>query len=125
VEGCPIVKKGLHPTYQLQPRQHDERYPKTIPEPTARQHDALRGLPEADAINFAPHVTIPVLMLNGKYDFIFPVETSQMPLFRALGTPENLKQHIILDTPHNVFAAGSTTIRIILDWLDKYLGPVQ
>ena len=43
-------------------------------------------LPEVDAWNFAPRVRIPVLMLNGRDDFIFPVETHQKPLFEALGT---------------------------------------
>ena len=41
--------------------------------------------PEVDAWNFAPRVKIPVLMLNGKDDFRFPLETSQQPLFQALG----------------------------------------
>jgi alpha-beta hydrolase superfamily lysophospholipase len=99
--------------------------PKPFPGPGARQHDLLRLLPEADEIDFAPHIKLPVLMVNGRYDFISPVEASQKPWFRALGTPENLKRHVVLETPHNVFAAGSATIRIILDWLDKYLGPVQ
>ena len=98
--------------------------PKPLPEPGTRQRDPLRMLPEADEINFAPRVKVPVLMLNGKYDFIFPVDTSQVPMFRTLGTPLHLKRHKILDTPHNVFTAGSDTIRIVLDWLDQYLGPV-
>ena len=97
--------------------------PKPLPEPGTQQRNPPRMLPEADEINFAPRVKIPVLMLNGRYDFIFPVDTSQVPMFRALGTP--LKQHKILETPHNVFASGSDTIRIVLDWLDQYLGPVE
>ena len=36
--------------------------------------------PEADPINFVSRVTSPVLMLNGKYDFLFPEETSQASL---------------------------------------------
>lgn len=35
-----------------------------------------RPLPEVDPLNFVPHVSIPVLMLNGKLDPYFPVETS-------------------------------------------------
>jgi cephalosporin-C deacetylase-like acetyl esterase len=99
--------------------------PIPFPQLGGEQRPTLQLLPEADAINFAPRVRMPVLMLNGRYDFIFPVEASQIPMFRALGTPENLKQHVILDTPHNVFNAGSITIRHILDWLDQYLGPVK
>ncbi len=36
-----------------------------------------KARPEVDQINFAPRVTIPALMLNGRYDFLFPLETSQ------------------------------------------------
>jgi len=43
-------------------------------------------LPEVDPFNFAPRVRQPTLMLNGRYDFAFPVETSQLPLFQLLGT---------------------------------------
>jgi eukaryotic-like serine/threonine-protein kinase len=41
---------------------------------------AERGKPEVDAFNFLQRVTVPVLMLNGKYDHVFPIETSQKPL---------------------------------------------
>ena len=45
------------------------------------------SLPEADPLNFAPRVRVPVLMLNGRYDFLNPTATSQEPLFNLLGTP--------------------------------------
>ena len=32
-----------------------------------------KALPEADQINFAPRIMIPVLMINGRYDFFYPV----------------------------------------------------
>ena len=41
---------------------------------------------EVNSWNFAPRVHVPVLMLNGRDDFIFPVETNQKALFRAFGT---------------------------------------
>ena len=44
-----------------------------------------KSRPEVDQINFAPRVTIPTLMLDGRYDFLFPRETSQEPLYRLLG----------------------------------------
>ena len=44
--------------------------------------------PEVNVWNFLPRVRIPVLMLNGRDDFIFPVETHQRPFFEALGTKE-------------------------------------
>ena len=45
-----------------------------------------RAGPEAEQINFAPRVKVPVLMLNGRHDFVFPLETSQAPMFMLLGT---------------------------------------
>ena len=53
--------------------------------------------PEAEAFNFAPRVKIPTLMLNGRYDFFFPYEASQVPLFQRLGTPPAQKKHRVFD----------------------------
>jgi dienelactone hydrolase len=80
--------------------------------------------PEVDAWNFAPRVKIPVLMLNGRDDFRFPLETSQRPLFRLLGTPEKDKRHVLYDGGHDV-AIRLDLIKEALDWLDRYLGPVK
>jgi Dienelactone hydrolase and related enzymes len=38
--------------------------------------------PEVDSWNFAPRVHVPVLMVNGRDDFAFPVDTNQKLLFR-------------------------------------------
>ena len=81
------------------------------------------ALPEAEQVNFAPRVRIPVLMLNGRYDHIFPVETSQDPLFRLLGAPAGDKKHVVWDSGHA--PPLKDLIRESLDWLDKYLGPVK
>jgi pimeloyl-ACP methyl ester carboxylesterase/predicted Ser/Thr protein kinase len=80
--------------------------------------------PEIDAINFAPRVKVPVLMINGRQDFIRPVETSQAPLFRFLGTPERDKRHAILEGGH-LPPTLQGIIKEVLDWLDRYLGPVK
>ena len=45
------------------------------------------AMPEADPVNFASRVKIPVIMLNGRFDFFFPTDTSQEPMFRHIGTP--------------------------------------
>jgi len=47
-----------------------------------------RTPPECDPFNFAPHVKQPKLMVNGRYDYFFPAETSQVPLFRTQGRPD-------------------------------------
>jgi eukaryotic-like serine/threonine-protein kinase len=64
-----------------------------------------------------------VLMIDGRYDHIAPVETSQKPMFHFLGTPEKDKLHLLFDGSHVV--PRENTIRAVLDWLDRYLGPVK
>jgi len=82
-----------------------------------------KQVPHADQINFAPRVKTPILMINGRYDYIFPYERAQVPMYRFLGTPEEHKDHIVYDTDHNV--PLSEAIKHSLIWLDKYLGPVK
>jgi serine/threonine protein kinase/formylglycine-generating enzyme required for sulfatase activity/cephalosporin-C deacetylase-like acetyl esterase len=80
-------------------------------------------LPEVDQINFAPHVKAPVLMLNGRFDFIWPPRLSQEPMFHLLGTPAEHKRRVVYDTGHIV--PRTEMIKESLNWLDKYLGPVR
>jgi len=79
--------------------------------------------PEVDQINFAPRVTIPTLMLDGRYDFLHPYETSQIPMYRFLGTPEEHKVHKVYETGH--WVPRNEKIKETLNWLDRYLGPVK
>jgi dienelactone hydrolase len=81
--------------------------------------------PECDEFNFVPRVTKPVLMVNGRYDFIFPLETSVQPFFRLLATPQKDKRLVLLNVGHNVVANRVEVMRETLDWLDRYLGPVK
>jgi cephalosporin-C deacetylase-like acetyl esterase len=85
--------------------------------------DFHHSLPEVDAINFASRVKQPVLMLNGRYDFFFPVESSQLPYYRVLGSPKEHKKQIIYDTGHNI--PRNELIKESLNWLDQYLGPAN
>jgi len=82
-----------------------------------------RPLPEADALNFVSRVKQPVLMLNGRYDFFFPVESSQEPFLRLLGSRKEQKKHLVYDMGHNI--PRNELIKETLNWLDQYLGPVN
>jgi len=84
--------------------------------------DAGKAPAEVDVFNFAPRVRVPVLMLNGRYDFAAPYATLQKPLFQLLGTPERDKRHILFDTGHLVTLQDLK--REVPNWLDRYLGPV-
>jgi eukaryotic-like serine/threonine-protein kinase len=79
------------------------------------------ALPEADPVNFAPRVKIPVVMLNGRFDFFFPTETSQEPMFDALGTPAEHKRRVVYDASHAL--PRNELIKEFVGWMDKYWGP--
>jgi pimeloyl-ACP methyl ester carboxylesterase len=80
-------------------------------------------LPEVDPFNFAPRARQPTLMLNGRYDFFFPVETSQLPLFRLLGAAAQDKRQVITEGGHA--PPQDLVVKETIDWLDRYLGPVR
>jgi len=80
---------------------------------------------EVDPWNYAPRVKVPVLMLNGRDDFVFPVDRAQIPLLRALGTPDKDKRHVLFDGGHVNLQTRMDLIGEILRWLDRYLGPVN
>ncbi len=80
--------------------------------------------PGADPADFAVRMKKPVLMVNGRYDFTFPLTKAQDPLFNMLGTPPAEKRHVVLDTPHDVTEQRPQLIQAVLNWLDTYLGRV-
>jgi hypothetical protein len=61
-------------------------------------------------------------MVAGRQDFARPVETLQRPVFNLLGTPPDQKKLALIDGGH--IPRLQDIIREILDWLDRYLGPV-
>jgi dienelactone hydrolase len=85
-----------------------------------------RELPEIDPFNFLPRFRVPTLMSNGRFDFTFPLETSQRPLFRLLGAPEKDKKLFLWDGGHGDMGANfKMAVKEALDWFDRYLGPVK
>ena len=79
--------------------------------------------PMSEAINYAPHITVPVLMINGRYDTVFPYEL-QRRFFDLLATPATAKRHVVYDEAHLV-VLGNQGKREVSDWFDRYLGPVR
>jgi pimeloyl-ACP methyl ester carboxylesterase len=77
-----------------------------------------------DALDFAPRLKVPVLLINGRDDFTFPYNTSQLPLFKLLGTAEKDKRMIMHEGGH-ISDLPPEMLRAALDWLDRYLGPVN
>jgi dienelactone hydrolase len=79
-----------------------------------------RSLPEVEQYHYLPRNTIPTLMLNGKYDFFFPYESSQKPFFELLGTPEKDKKLLLYEGSHSV--PRLELIKEVLGWMDQYFG---
>jgi len=69
-------------------------------------------------------VKIPVLMLNGEFDEYFPYETGQLPMLRLLGTPPELKRHVVYRAAHMAPFPRDQVMKDVLGWLDRHLGPV-
>jgi len=78
-----------------------------------------------DQADFVPRLKKPVLMVNGRYDYSFSLQRSQLPLFEMLGSPPSEKSQVLFDTPHDVTEQRPELIRTVLGWLDKYLGRVE
>lgn len=73
----------------------------------------------SDPLTYVSRITQPVLMLSGRFDNVFPLETRATPFFNMLGTPEQDKKHVIFNgghrpPPRNIFVTE------VVDWLDKY-----
>jgi eukaryotic-like serine/threonine-protein kinase len=79
--------------------------------------------PEIQPANFAPHVNVPVLLVNGREDFSNSLE-AQRRFLDLMGTPVAHKRHAVLEGGHAP-ADIRGLIREVLDWLDKYIGPVK
>ena len=83
---------------------------------------SVRVQPEVDHVFFIPRTSVPVLMLSGRLDAVFLLETSARPFFDLLGTPEEQKHHVVSEAGH--YVPMTEVIRESLDFLDRYLGPV-
>jgi len=82
----------------------------------------VAGMDQAD---FAPRLKKPVLMVNGRYDWVFPLAASQEPLFNMLGTAPADKRHVVFDTPHDVRLRRDDLTKEVLAFFDNYLGKVN
>lgn len=80
----------------------------------------LQTIPEANPINFAPHITGKKLMQHGRYDEDTPFKTQAEPLFKLLVEPKRL---VIFEGSHvppmEVFVTNFNT------FVDEMLGPVK
>ncbi|MHC4519600.1 MAG: bifunctional serine/threonine-protein kinase/formylglycine-generating enzyme family protein [Planctomycetota bacterium] len=74
-----------------------------------------------DPARFAPHVKIPILMVNGVHDGYFPVETSAKPMLERFGTPRSDKDLEVYDGGHSMLGLFYWQIqKDVISWLDTY-----
>ena len=79
--------------------------------------------PILDSINYVPRITQPMLMLNGRYDHMYPFERSAQRMFDLLGTPDEHKKLVGFDSGH--MFPRNQELEEVSNWLDEYLGPVN
>jgi len=79
--------------------------------------------PEADPFNYLPGISVPVLMMNGTYDPVIPLESGVKPFFENLGTPDSDKHLFLSETDH--WIPKLDMIRETLEWQDTYFGTVK
>jgi dienelactone hydrolase len=72
-------------------------------------------------VNLCRRTTIPVLLLNGRYDYQMPIEY-QTAMIDAFGAPAEHKRHVIFEASHWPYPRGEL-IKETLGWLDRWLGP--
>ncbi len=77
------------------------------------------ALEEVDPVNFLPHTKTPTLIINGKFDAVFPYAYSQKYFYDFLGTPTLDKKLILLDCGH--LPTRSVVIKETLPWFENYL----
>jgi len=80
----------------------------------------LQDIPEANPINFVPHIRGPKLMIHGRYDEILLLKIGAEPLYKLLREPKRLE----------IFEGGhAPPIEVLAPtingWLDEKLGPVR
>lgn len=74
----------------------------------------------ADGIHYLPEITIPVTLINGTHDTMYPQSTRD-PVRKFIGSSD-FKQ-VELEAGHFPFPRNDY-IREVTDWCDKHLGPV-
>ena len=69
--------------------------------------------------HYLPHIQVPVLMLNGEKDPIYPVKESQDPMFNFLGS--QIKEHYVHPNGNHMLPP-SVKFEKIQKWFDQHLG---
>jgi pimeloyl-ACP methyl ester carboxylesterase len=80
----------------------------------------LQTIAEANPINFAPHIRVPKLMVQGRYDEDTPTKTRSEPLFKLMREP---KRFVLYEGGH--IPPLEFYVATMNAWLEETLGPVK
>lgn len=62
-------------------------------------------------------------MINGRSDYVFPYEESQLAMLNLLGTSVEHKTHIAVECGHGLMGENAVrAYRDAMQWLDSILG---
>ena len=98
----------------------EDRYGAVLLQGAGVVKDDLQKLPEANPINFAPHIAGKKLMSHGRYDEDTPLKTQGEPLFKLLAEPKRIDVYEGSHVPtQEVF------VTYFNSFMDEALGPVK
>jgi hypothetical protein len=80
----------------------------------------MTNRPDANPINFAPHIRQPKYVLNGRFDETFSVKSALEPMMKLFSEPKELE---LYDGPHA--APVEVLVPAMNRFFDRTLGPVR
>lgn len=98
----------------------DDRYKSIMLISSGMPEYVEQRLPEINGVNFVPYYAAPTLVLNGRFDEIYSINTHVRPLFNLLPHPKRLE---IVESGH--VPPLEMSVPIMRGWLDETLGPVD
>jgi DNA-binding winged helix-turn-helix (wHTH) protein len=90
---------------------------------TLAQIDTKRFPDIVNPNTYWPHVTQPILLLNGRYDISTHLVESRVALLESVGTNAGEKRGIVYDSSHWPLPPHRVE-QDVTGWLDEHLGPV-
>jgi formylglycine-generating enzyme required for sulfatase activity/predicted Ser/Thr protein kinase len=98
----------------------DDRYRSVVLLSSGADRVWVGSAPEANPVHFAPHIRVPKLMLNGRYDEEFSLPAEIDPLFALLREP---KRRQLFDSGH--LPPQELVLPAVNAFLDETVGPVR
>ena len=66
---------------------------------------------------YAARIKMPTLLLNGRYDYFFPYQSSQLPLYNLLNLDKENKRHVVVEEAH--YVPQHLVIEETLNWINN------